>query len=194
MRHIILLLVSIIFSNQALAETHFAGNSLFHSKLQLYDQNAAHFTLAQHQGKIQVVAFVYTHCISICPIIVADLKRLDGMLPIKLKNQVQFLLISLDPENDSSISMKDFLKEHDIASSRWNFVRGSSDDTRELALLFDVRYRQDPSEIAHSNMISVLDTNGALLYQRKGNDPLNTVVNVIDQTLVNSGQEKPFSQ
>ncbi len=182
MSRFILCLVILMLSSQVLA-ANFEANSLFNSTVQFNDQNSALFALSQQQGHVQLVAFVYTHCTSVCPIIVADLKRLDGMLSRALKNKVQFLLVSLDPENDSAKTMKSFLQEHGIASTRWHFVRGNNDDTRELALLFDVRYRQDAGEIAHSNMISVLDTHGVLVYQRKGNDSLEAVIGAITQAL-----------
>ena len=185
MYRFMLYLVILIFSSSALA-ANFVANSFFNSTVEFNDQNSAPFSLSQQQGQVQVVAFVYTHCTSVCPIIVADLKRLDSMLPTALKNKVQYLLVSLDPENDSEKSMKIFLQEHEITSRRWHFVRGNNDDTRELALLFDVRYRQDAGEIAHSNMISVLDTRGVLVYQRKGTDSLQLVVTAISQALTNT--------
>jgi protein SCO1 len=182
----VLLLFAAVQSIAASVNT-FDKNSLFNAAIEFTDQDSAQFHLSQGQGKVQIVAFVYTHCISVCPVIVADLKRLESLLPKKIKQDVAFVLVSLDPESDTPATMKSFLQTHALHQSTWHFVRGNNDDTREFSLLFDVRYRQDATEIAHSNMISVLDTKGILIHQRKGNASLNETLAAITQAL-NAGK------
>lgn len=177
-------LIVLFFSPFIVAED-FVEGSLFSSTLQFSDQNGEPFLLSQQRGHVQVVAFVYTGCRSVCPIIIADLMRLDAMLPAALRASVHYLLVSLDAKNDSAASMKQFLQEHNMASSRWRFVRGSGDATREMAMLFDVRYREDAQEIAHSNLITVLDTQGLISYQRKGSESLAAAVAAISADLAN---------
>jgi hypothetical protein len=57
-------------------------------------------------------------------------------------------------------------------------MRESNSDAPELA------YCLCSMPPTRSNIISVLNTRGALLYQRKGNDSLNAVMNAIDQALI----------
>ena len=52
----------------------------------------------------------------------------------------------------------------------WQMLSGDADDVLELAALFGVRYKPMDSggDIAHSNMITLLDKQGRILYQLKG--------------------------
>jgi protein SCO1 len=176
---IITLLVMLIVLQATANEL--SANSLFHSRVALTDQDAKPFMLSQQKNKVQIVAFVYSHCTSVCPVIVADLMRLDTLLSAEIKPKVEYLLVSLNPEKDTPEMMQTFLRERGITDTRWHFVRASNDDTRELALLFDVRYSQMPKEIIHSNVISVLGPTGLLVFQRKGNSALEAVVEVINK-------------
>jgi cytochrome oxidase Cu insertion factor (SCO1/SenC/PrrC family) len=46
-------------------------------------------------------------------------------------------------------------------------------------MLLNVRYRNEGEEIVHSNIISLLDKQGRLIYQRTGNSDLKLLVNKI---------------
>jgi protein SCO1/2 len=48
-------------------------------------------------------------------------------------------------------------------------LRGNPDDTRELAALLGVNYRKDASgQFAHSNLITVLNGAGEIVFQQPG--------------------------
>jgi len=48
-------------------------------------------------------------------------------------------------------------------------VRGDPDDVLEMAALLGVRFREmADGEYAHSNIITILDAQGAILYQQQG--------------------------
>ena len=154
-------------------------------------QSETHWTNSQHEhvmlpalaGKPQVLAFVYSHCLSMCPVIVADLQRIEQKLSTEEQQHVRFTLVTLDPDRDTPETMAKFLATHNLEPSRWQFLRGSVDDTRELALLFNVKYRQEGEEIAHSNTISVLDIQGRLTHQRVGIGGLDEVVLAVRNAL-----------
>jgi protein SCO1 len=154
-------------------------------------QSQSHWTNSQHQhvmlpsfvGKPQILAFVYSHCLSMCPVIVADLQRVEQKLAVAERERVTFTLITLDPDRDTPDTMATFMRKHQLSTPRWQFLRGSADDTRELALLFNVKYRQEGEEIAHSNTISVLDVDGRLAYQRVGIGGLDAVVAAVQNAL-----------
>ncbi|NQD37903.1 SCO family protein [Permianibacter sp. IMCC34836] len=158
-------------------------DSLYHSETHWQDMNNQSVLLPTLQGKVQLVAFVYTHCVSMCPVIVADLQRVEAMLTDTERQQVHFTLISLDPERDLPETMLAFMQTHKLDTEHWQFMRGNDDDTRELAMLFNIRYRQEGEEIVHSNTISVLDGSGRLIHQRLGAGGLDAVMTAIRQQL-----------
>lgn len=178
-------MASLLFAASVTAATaaELPNDSLYQSETHWTNSHNEHVMLPSLAGKPQVLAFVYSHCLSMCPVIVADLQRVEQKLSSAEQQQVRFTLITLDPERDSPEIMAKFLSSHKLTEPRWQFLRGSADDTRELALLFNVKYRQEGEEIAHSNTISVLDEQGRLVHQRLGAGGLDAVVAAVQRAL-----------
>lgn len=170
-------------NNGPVTATVLPTDSLYQSETRWQDMHGRSLLLPQLKGHVQVVAFVYTHCVSMCPVIVADLQRIEAKLTDAERKQVHFTLVSLDPERDAPETMLAFMQTHSLDTGRWQFMRSNTDDTRELALLFNIRYRQEGEEIVHSNTISVLDASGRLIHQRLGAGGLDAVLAAIRQQL-----------
>ena len=122
-------------------------------------------------GKVQVVAFVYTYCQHSCPVIMQRLKQIEKHLPATSKDQVQFTLFTLDPERDTVEQLKAFAKKDELDLKHWQLMRGDADDVLELAAVLGVKYKpmnNESKDIAHSNMITVLDKQGVISHQVKG--------------------------
>ncbi len=156
-----------------------AKDSLYQTETQWQLETGKTIKLEEFSGKIEIVAFVYTHCTSMCPVIVMDLQRVQKALSKKELQKTQFTLISLDPSKDSSEVRKAFLNEHKLTG--WHFLSSTEQDTRELALLFNIKYRNEGDEIVHSNTISLLDAQGRLIYKRNGNDDLTNLIKTIKE-------------
>ena len=129
------------------------------------DQHGRARTLASLRGRPRLVAMIYTHCATTCPLTVADLKRVE-----RETADVDFVLVSLDPERDAPARLAAFAREHALGDDRWTLLAGRDDDeVRELAAALGVRYRRlSPAELAHSNTLTLLDADGAVAWQRAG--------------------------
>lgn len=128
-------------------------------------ENGQQIPLAQLAGKTQLVAFVYSHCTSICPAIVEDLKKIEKKLDKKTKQHTQFLLITLDPQSDTPQARQAFMQQHKLNNQHWHFIASNDADTRELAMLLNIRYRREGDEIVHSNVATVLSGDGRVVFQ-----------------------------
>ena len=64
---------------------------------------------------------------------------------------------------------------------RWTLLRGSPDDTLELAALLGVKFKREAGgQFAHSNLITVLDERGEIIQQVVGlNQDINETVRQI---------------
>ena len=125
------------------------------------DQRGAERTLASLRGRPQAVAMVYTHCTSTCPLIIGELRR------IAASTTAGIVLVSLDPERDTAGRLAAYAAEHDLDASRWTLLSGSDGDVRDLAATLGVRYRRlSAQELAHSNAITLLDADGAVVHQQ----------------------------
>jgi protein SCO1/2 len=128
------------------------------------DQSGAAHTLADWRGTPVLVALIYTHCTATCPLAVSELKRIAALDP-----RVRFVLVSLDPARDGVRRLADFAAERGLDPARWTLLTGSDADVRDLAATLGVRYRQvTPDDLAHTNLITLLDSEGRIARQSSG--------------------------
>ena len=183
MRSAVLLLFLLVPA--AWAAPSLPDDSVYHVESYWRNQNAQKINIADLKGKVQVVAFVYTYCEHSCPLIIARLKGIEKAIPAEEKPDVQFLLISLDPERDTTDVLKRYMHDKNLNEPLWAMLNGDPDDVLELSALLGVRYRpmdSDSKDIAHSNMITVLDRQGRIHYQMKGlNEDPDAVISAITQ-------------
>ena len=163
------------------------GNPIYHINSEWRDQNNQLRDIDDFRGNVQVLAFVYTYCEHSCPIIVANLKRVEVKLTEAQKSSTQIMLVSLDPMRDTPETLNCYMQDHNMKSGEWNMLNGDPDDVLELSALVGVRYRPmdtEGTDIAHSNIITVPDKAGRIHYQMKGLDEsLDGVVAAIESAV-----------
>lgn len=122
--------------------------------------------LEDFAGKPTVVAMMFTHCEYACPRLVADVKEIQK--EVESPGKVNYVLISFDTERDTPEALKTYgnnLKLNDD----FTLLHGTEDAVRTLSVLLNVQYQQDVNgNYSHSNIISVLDKHGSLIYQKEG--------------------------
>ena len=57
--------------------------------------------LAELKGKVLVMVMIYTTCKVACPRLVADMSAIANQVPKDREQEVQYVLVSIDPENDT---------------------------------------------------------------------------------------------
>jgi len=137
---------------------------------------AADFTLTAHtgervslhdfRGKLLLLYFGYTFCPGICPTTLANvaqvLQRLDARA-----NQVQLLMISVDPERDTADKLAAY-----VTHFHPSFIglTGSVTDVAAVAPLFGIYYEKQESTDAtsywvdHSATLMVIDQQGIMRF------------------------------
>jgi protein SCO1/2 len=132
------------------------------------NRDGKEITLNDLSGKVQVVAMVYTHCEYACPRILADMKRIEKELSAEELKQVNFLIVSIDPERDTPERLRDFAEENKLEPEHWTLLNGDQGDILEFAALLGVKYKRvSETDFTHSNMITVLNKRGEVVHQRK---------------------------
>ena len=157
-----------------------SGISLDDLDVEWIDATGTPLRLADLRGPVRVIALVYTSCQATCPLIVADLKRVEASVPADRRDDVRFVLVSLDPDRDTPGRLAAWAAETRLDPARWTLLAGDDDAVRELAATVGIRYqRQQDGEMAHTNAITVLDTLGAIAHQQRAlGDTGETVVAV----------------
>lgn len=133
------------------------------------DQEGNPIQLASFSGKPVLISMIFTRCGYACPRIVHDMKRIGEELDEEIGKEVQYVLVSIDPDHDTPAMLRLFAGAHGLDSGRWTLLRGEESDIRVLAALLGVRYKKDPNELySHTNLITLLDEKGEIVHRQKG--------------------------
>lgn len=79
----------------------------------LTDHEGRTVSLRDFRGKTVFFAFGFTHCPSICPATLSHFAAIRDALPEELRDKVQFVFVSVDPERDTSGRLKEFVTFYD---------------------------------------------------------------------------------
>lgn len=172
------LMAILIFLFSLINAYAYSSNSLYSIPLQWKDDQSRDTTLNAFQGKNIVLAMVYTSCRSVCPLIVSKLKKIEKAAAAK-NLEIEFVLVSLDPERDSPQMLEAFRKRENLSSQNWHLLVGSAADTRKLSNLISFNYSKNSlsGEIMHSNKISLLNKEGEIISVSDGlNDEIEPFI------------------
>lgn len=143
--------------------------SVFHLPDDWVTQNADSLAFEDLRGQVLVVVMIYTSCQAACPRLVADMRRIEQGVQRSSKDQVTYILVSIDPETDTPERLKAFAIENGMDDGRWVFLRGSDLSVRTFANVVAVKYKQiSPIDFSHSNIITIFDKEGVMNYQQEG--------------------------
>lgn len=145
------------------------SDSIFNLTSEWQNQNGERLKLADLRGKTTVVVMIYTTCQSACPILVADMKKIEKAIDRKNIKDVSLILVSIDPENDTPEVLKEFAKKSKMSDPQWIFLRSNEASTQEFANVLSMKYKKiSPIDFSHSNIISIFNPIGELISQEEG--------------------------
>ncbi|MFK7114986.1 SCO family protein [Flavobacterium oreochromis] len=168
--------------NNAISQT-----SIFNLTSEWKTQDNKTIHLQDLKGKVTVMVMIYTTCKAACPRLVADMRDIESKMPKNKLTDLNFVLVSIDPETDTPERLKKFAKENLMDASHWTFLQGNTNTVQEFANVLAVKYKKiSPMDFSHSNIISVFNKNGELVHQQEGLGVNNkTTINKIIETLDN---------
>ena len=160
-------------------------NSVYHLNSDWENQDGKIIKLADLKGKVVVMVMIYTSCKTACPQLTADMRRITFEVGDVDPNDIRYVLVSIDPKKDTPEKMKEYLGNNKFDGEEWLFLRSSEDDTRELANVLAVKYKEiSPIDFSHSNIISVFNKSGELDFQKEGTGlDINGTVDAINKNL-----------
>ena len=153
----------------ALKNKDLSDLSIYNLPSEWTTQDGKNIELKSLNGNVLVMVMIYTSCKSACPRLVADMRNIEAKLNEKTKKNVKLILVSIDPVTDTPQKLKSFAIANKMGKDPWLFLRSTEDNTREFAAILAVNYKQiSPMEFSHSNIISVFNPKGELIYQQEG--------------------------
>lgn len=147
----------------------FSNMSIYNLPSTWTTQNGEDVQLKDLQGDVLVMVMIYTSCKAACPRLVADMRNIEERLPKHSKENVKMIFVSIDPETDTPERLKTFAEENFMDKDPWLFLRSTEENTREFAAVLAVSYKEiSPIDFSHSNIISVFNHKGELVFQQEG--------------------------
>lgn len=105
----------------------------------LTDQNGKEQTRDIFKNRWTILAFTFTHCTTVCPIMHGHLIRLQS----ELKNTpLRIVSISVDPAHDTPEALKAHAEKIAADPDRWTFLTGDADIIHRI--LTGLRFSADP--------------------------------------------------
>lgn len=147
----------------------FTDMSIYNLPSTWTNQNGEELQIKDLQGDVLVMVMIYTTCKAACPRLVADMRDIEEKLPEDTRGKVKMIFVSIDPETDTPERLKAFAKENLMDREPWIFLRSTEANTREFAAVLAVNYKEiSPIDFSHSNIISVFNEKGELVFQQEG--------------------------
>lgn len=117
------------------------------------------------EGKVFVANFIFTHCPTICPVMNAQMARLQGMVRKEgMMDDVRMISFSIDPDRDTPERLREYADMVGADTATWFFATG---DKAELHWLANKGYYQNALDdslaaggFAHSEMFVLADRQG----------------------------------
>ncbi len=151
------------------SDDKFSEMSIYNLPSTWTTQNGEDIQLKDLKGDVLVMVMIYTSCKAACPRLVADMRNIEERLPEHSKENVKMIFVSIDPEVDTPERLKTFAKENLMDNDPWLFLRSTEENTREFAAVLAVSYKEiSPIDFSHSNIISVFNHKGELVFQQEG--------------------------
>jgi protein SCO1/2 len=130
--------------------------------IELTDQHGKKIDLAKLKGHTVLVAFLYTHCTDLCPIVAGKVHTAYAQIP-KAQRPI-FLAVSVDPAHDTPGSAAYFDKRH-RTTGEIDWLLGSRAELEKVWKAWKVKPEHnanDPEEIEHNAEIFAIDPQGRI--------------------------------
>ena len=149
------------------------------------------------KGAVLVVNFVFTSCPDTCPLLTAQMKKIQSLLLEKNIQGVRLVSISVDPRTDTPNVLKRYTKKYDLDLKNWDFLTGQTEEVQEIVVGgFKVSMQQygvseeetrDYSimDVTHGEQFVVVDQAGHIRAYRsaKSRTDLDKIVSVIEKLI-----------
>jgi protein SCO1/2 len=166
-----------LLTGPALVQAHEAGNAENQRlpalraapDFTLTSQDGVEVTLASLRGKVIAVAFIYTWCPDVCPMLTDKMARVQDALGPDFGTEVAFVSITVDPEHDTPEVLKEYAEAFGADLAGWSFLTGDLAAVREAALGYGVVVLPATDElIDHNTLTTLIDRDGTMRVQYIG--------------------------
>lgn len=138
----------------------------------LYDQDGKVVNAAEFRGKMVMLDFIYTRCpiANMCPLETSKMVQTQQLARKAGVKNVEFISITLDPQNDTPGVLKEYAKDRSIDTSNFSFLTGPEQAVKDLLTQFGVLAQFKGGIIQHTLATLLISPNGTIAYRADGSD------------------------
>ena len=132
----------------------------------LTSQSAAQVRLSQFRGKLVLLNFIYTTCVDVCPLITANLGRVQRDLMARgwWGTDVVFVSVTTDPARDTPSALRTYARRYQADLRAWYFLTGSPRTLDAVYKAYGIPVRPAPKGLQeHAAPTFVIDRRGVVL-------------------------------
>jgi protein SCO1/2 len=135
----------------------------------LTNQEGLSVRLADLRGKPVLLCFIYTTCPDVCPLITADVVRVQALLKARGGPETFFLSVTTDPEVDRPEVMKAYAERHGADLTSWAFLTGTPAEVQAVWSAYGVKVRRRARGLVdHTGLTVLVDPQGRIRFRYRG--------------------------
>lgn len=129
----------------------------------LRDPTGQAVRLSDYRGRVVLLAFVFTSCPGVCPIISKQMAALqNGLKQEQLFGaKANLLSVTVDPETDTAPVLAEYATRYGADATGWRFLRESPDKTKPVLKAYNEWTKLLPKgELDHPARVYLIDRQG----------------------------------
>jgi protein SCO1 len=135
----------------------------------LTSQDGERVMLADYGGKVVAVAFIFTTCPAVCPMLTASMAAVQEKLGADFGTRIAFVSITVDPERDTPEALKDYAEMFGADLNGWAFLTGDPATVADIGRRYGIfAAKSTGGSVDHTLLTSLVDKDGNLRVQYIG--------------------------
>ena len=190
------------------------ADSIFHGELITSGKSISEFTLLTSEnttydfkqnteGKVTVIAFLFTNCYDICPVVTYNLRHIHESLNETMLDKIEFITITVDPWRDNTTILEEWKQS---TKSYWTHltVADTQPSSQDIDVGFKIEENTTESNTSPRHHPSSYDYNiahstGTVLLDHKGNQRIwwgdyDWIIDLVKEDILNLVAEAEAEQ
>lgn len=153
--------------------------------IELFDTEGRTVTLAGLSGRVVLLDFIYTSCPGPCPAQTHNMRVVQRGLPDALRERVQFVSVTIDPETDDAAALSEYAARHSADLSNWSFLTGPVEVVEDTYTRYGIGVSEgEAGAMDHTLRSFVIDARGFVVdrYRSDVFDPTGVIARLEELT------------
>jgi protein SCO1 len=129
----------------------------------LRDTKGSTVRLSDYRGRVVLLAFVFTTCPGVCPLISRQMSALQAGLKEAgiFGRQANLVSVTVDPETDTAKVLAEYAQKFGADAAGWRFLRETPEKTKPVLKAYDEWTKLLPKgELDHPARVYLIDRKG----------------------------------